>query len=451
MELQYLCTNCLTGTLRNGTCTYCHKNVYETAKRPQNALGDRYTLASQYYLGKVIGNGGFGITYLAWDCMEQRRVIVKELYPRQDVQRDQATGEVQPIKGQEEYFKKLKQRFREEAQVLHDFRHEPSVVDVYRLMEDNNTVYYSMEYLSGFDLRTYMEQQGKLDWNQLSGYIRKMLHTLHVLHGRGLIHRDISPDNIFLTSMTDAKLIDFGSVRSYNNGQGLTTILKQVYAPVEQYFTNGDQGPWTDIYALSVTMYHALSGVRPPKAPDRAVKDGAVPIGRLCPELPEYVDRAITRGMEVRAEKRFQDVEDMAAELFRGEALFSSGGHHATSRLQGTGNGERVRPESMKSPFSICLKCVSGQYQGRQLKVSPGDIFSFGRDRECSVSYPVDSPGISRRQFCLWCDKKGNLYIQDENSTYGTFVSGCHIERGKWYKLERGSTICFAGENYYVE
>ena len=257
MDLQYLCTNCLTGTLRNGVCTYCHKRIHEIPKNPANALPARYMLGSQYYLGKVIGNGGFGITYLAWDCIEQRRVIVKELYPRQDVQRDQAGRTVIPLKGQEDYYRKLKQRFKEEAEILYSFRHEPSVMNVYRLMEDNNTVYYSMEYLSGFDLKTYMEQQGKLGWPQLSGYIRKILYTLQILHGQGLIHRDISPDNIFLTSVMDAKLIDFGSVRNYNSGQGLTTILKQVYAPVEQYFTNGAQGPWTDIYALSVTMYHA--------------------------------------------------------------------------------------------------------------------------------------------------------------------------------------------------
>lgn len=447
MELQYLCTNCLTGTLHNGVCTYCHKTVQETAKRPQNALPDRYMLGAQYYIGKVIGNGGFGITYLAWDCIEQRRVIVKELYPKQDVQRDPVTAVVQPLRGQEDYFQKLKRRFREEAQVLYNFRHEPSIMNVYRLMEDNNTVYYSMEYLSGFDLRTYMEQQGKLGWPQLSGYIRKILYTLHILHGQGLIHRDISPDNIFLTSVTDAKLIDFGSVRSYNSEQGLTTILKQVYAPVEQYFTNGDQGPWTDIYALSVTMYHALSGIRPPKAPDRAMKDGAVLIGRLCPELPENVARAITRGMEVRAERRYQKVEEMAAELFRGERLFSMEKQYITGKSQEPAVGVPQPPV----PAVSNLKCVAGRFSGRQFRISPGDSLSFGRDRQCTVSYPIDSPGISRRQCCLWCDNQGNLFVQDENSTYGTLVSGSHIEPGRWYKLERGGTVCFAGETYYVE
>lgn len=452
MDLQYLCTNCLTGTVRNGTCTYCHKSVNEASKQPANALPVRYMLGSQYYLGKVIGNGGFGITYLAWDCIEQRRVIVKELYPRQDVQRDPASKMVVPLKGQEDYFRKLKHRFKEEAQILYSFRHEPSVMNVYRLMEDNNTVYYSMEYLSGFDLKTYMEQQGKLGWPQLSGYIRKILYTLHILHGQNLIHRDISPDNIFLTSVTDAKLIDFGSVRNYNSGQGLTTILKQVYAPVEQYFTNGDQGPWTDIYALSVTMYHALSGSRPPRATDRAVRDGAIQIGRLCPELPEHVARAITRGMEVRAENRFQSVEEMAEALFPGEKLFVSEKQYVTGRHREEEKPDEGAPAGNEPGTHSCtIRCTAGAFSGRRIGISPGDSVSFGRDRQCSVNYPVDSPGISRRQFCLWCDQYGNLFIQDENSTYGTLVSGYRIEPGKWYKLERGNTIGFAGENYYVE
>lgn len=454
MDLQYLCTNCLIGTVRNGTCTYCHKSVHEALKHPANALPARYMLGAQYYLGKVIGNGGFGITYLAWDCIEQRRVIVKELYPRQDVQRDQATGMVLPLKGQEDYFMKLKQRFKEEAQVLYSFRHEPSVMNVYRLMEDNNTVYYSMEYLSGFDLKTYMEQQGKVGWPQLSGYVRKILYTLQVLHGQGLIHRDISPDNIFLTSVTDAKLIDFGSVRNYNSGQGLTTILKQVYAPVEQYFTNGVQGPWTDIYALSVTMYHALSGIRPPRATDRAVRDGAVLIGRLCPELPDHVARAITKGMEVRAENRFQSVEEMAAMLFPGEKIFSPERQYVTGRQKEAEKQPQARPGNRDSgahPVRGNVRCEAGQYKGRAVQIPPGDTVSFGRDRQCSVAYPVDSPGISRRQFCLWCDEWGNLFIRDEHSTYGTMVSGYRIEPGKWYKLERGNTISFAGESYCVE
>lgn len=424
--------NCLMGTLQGDTCTYCHKKPEEITLRPANTLPARYMLGGQYYLGRVVGNGGFGITYLAWDCVKQRRVVVKELYPKQDVKRSLTDGRVFPIPGQEGFFEKCRQRFKEEAQVLYSFYNEPLIVDVYRLMEENHTVYYSMEYLSGFDLRTYVENKGTLVWEQLSCYVRKILAALCLLHGRNLIHRDISPDNIFLTSLEDAKLIDFGSVRTYNNGQGLTTILKHVFAPVEQYFTNGHQGPWTDLYALSVTMYYALSGKCPPKAPDRVRNDSTVPIENFCPELPEHVSRAIMRGMAVRAQDRFQNVQAMAAELFPGE--FFSG-------------------SQKQAQEGFFVRCVSGLYQGRIFQILPGQSLDFGRHGQCGVSYPQDSPGISRRQCRLWCPKDNaeELFIQDENSSWGTAVSGCRLQPGKWYKLVRGNTICFAGEHYQVQ
>ena len=425
MNLQNLCTNCLLGTLENGICTYCHKSVHESAaKRPAVCLPERYLLASRYYVGKVIGNGGFGITYLTWDCMQQKRVIVKELFPRLDVQRAGTGSLVKAVKGQEEYFEKLKQRFREEATILASFRKEPAVVDVYQLLEENNTVYYSMEYLSGIDLRTYMEQNGKVNWTQLSEYVRKLLYILKILHGQGLIHRDISPDNIFLTSTTEAKLIDFGSVRCYNNGQGLTTILKQAYAPIEQYFSNGNQGPWTDIYSLSVTIYHVLSGQRPPKAPDRIKRDGAIFIGELCPDLTGHVARAIMKGISVRGEDRFQSTEALAAELFP--------------------------KEQTSGPRPYCLRAVSGFYKGRKFKISSGTVVTFGRDSRCDMVYPPNSPGVSRRQ-CVISYERGGLLIVDEHSTYGTMVSGYRLQPDTRYELRSGDTITFGNEGYVLE
>ena len=162
--------------------------------------------------------------------------------------------------------------------------------------------------------------------------------------------------------------------------------------------------------------------------------------------------RAITKGMEVRAENRFQSVEEMAEALFPGEKIFVSEKQYVTGRSREAEKQDTGTPAGNESSsHSGTLRCTAGLYSGRKIGISPGDSVSFGRDRQCAVNYPVDSPGISRRQFCLWCDQHGNLFIQDENSTYGTLVSGYRIEPGKWYKLERGSTIGFAGENYYVE
>ncbi|MCD8118338.1 MAG: FHA domain-containing serine/threonine-protein kinase [Lachnospiraceae bacterium] len=347
MDIGKICTNCLQETVENGVCTSCGKRIEERPPRQMNALPDGYVLHNQYVLGRIIGKGGFGITYLARDIWQGRRVIVKELYPHNDVQRNAAGTVVVPLPGQEAFFAKCRQRFRQEAQVLESFRAEPDIVDVYETITENNTEYYSMEYLSGWDLRTLALQKGRVGWNELSEYVKSILRTLNILHSKNLIHRDISPDNIFLVSNTQAKLIDFGSVRCFTDGQGLTAILKQVYAPVEQYFTDGHQGPWTDIYALSATLYHVMTGTKPPQAPSRVGQNGPdplVPVSRLCPNLPPHVAGAIMKGMAVRDTNRFQSAREMAAALYPGEDIFNrntgkTGGGYAGGHVPGGESG----------------------------------------------------------------------------------------------------------------
>lgn len=442
MQLQYLCTNCLLGTLQGGRCTHCGKSANESADRKPEALPDRYLLGNRYYLGKVIGSGGFGITYLAWDCKQKCRVIVKELYPVGDVQRQGAGLTVVPVPGQEEYFQHSRERFREEARILNSFLKEPSIVDVYQLVEANGTTYYTMEYLPGVDMRTYLLQKGTLEWPHLSCYVRRLLYTLKILHEKQLLHRDISPDNIFLTSETNAKLIDFGSVRCYNNGQGLTEILKEVYAPPEQYYFHGNQGPWTDIYALCVTIYVALSGKVPPRAPERLqYPDRMIPIQKLCPRLPSHVSAAIMKGMELRIEKRFQSVDEMAAVFFPGESILSF-------REKTTGSGRILgSPAGGKKVWR--LYCVAGVRKGSAWTLRAGEL-TIGREEGCSVRYPADSPAVSRKQ-CTFLCKGGKLMVRDDRSSYGTFVSGRRLPAGQWQYLKNKARITFAREVYVVQ
>lgn len=146
------CIHCMQGVVLRGVCTSCGKPETEDAQRPINALPVRYLLGQkQYELGRVLGSGGYGITYLAWDQKGERRVAVKELFPAHAVRRGENGRDVVVTQGQQQYFQHVKQRFCEEAQALYGLKNVPEVIDVYRLFEENGTAYYVMEYLEGMD------------------------------------------------------------------------------------------------------------------------------------------------------------------------------------------------------------------------------------------------------------------------------------------------------------
>jgi serine/threonine protein kinase len=292
-----------------------------------------------------------------------------------------------------------------------------------------------------------------MTWEELSVYMRMVLRALDALHRQNMIHRDISPDNIFLTKDGRAKLIDFGSLRSYNNSQGLTTILKHNFAPYEQYRSNGNQGPWTDIYALCVTMYYALGGVLPPKAPDRIMSDKTVPLNQLCPQLPEYVANAVMKGMAVFAEERFQNVEELYQQLYPNEVSQNRQPAQNQQPMQNRQPAQNQQPmqsrQSMQSRQpERWLRCVEGVNRGRQWRVSPGFVLQAGRDARCQINYPADTRGISRCQCSITMDANGHIYIKDENSSYGTFLNQTKLVPGRWYEYYPGTVILFAQERF---
>ena len=418
MELQHLCTYCMAGSTEQYLCPVCKNPADWDKKRPATALPARHILGQQYYIGRVIGCGGYGITYLAWDMKVGRRVAVKEFYPTQDVTREQNGVSVRVVFGQEDYVAHVKKRFLEEAQSIYAFSAEADIVNVYRLFEENGTAYYSMEFLDGMDLKSTLLKYGKMPWEKLSVYMKMVMRALQAIHEKNLIHRDISPDNIFLTRDGHAKLIDFGSLRSYNNPNGLTTILKHNFAPYEQYRSNGNQGPWTDIYALCVTMYYALSGVLPPKAPDRIMSDQTIPLEQLCPTLPANVAQAIKKGMSVMPEERYQTVAELSRQIF------GTTGY-------------------------ICL-VFQGMLNGKRWYIKPGESYVIGRDFSCNIQYPPNAAGISRRQCMVYVDGNGKVYVKDENSTYGTYLNGQRLQPPMWYEWQAGSVVNFGQETVTI-
>ena len=222
------------------------------------------TRLSDYIIGQVLGRGGFGTTYLCEDAYLKKNFVVKEFTPHDLVTRDRS-GRVSSkglFKGSR--FSKARAAFIQEAQALARFSH-PNIARVVRYFEANNTAYFVMEYETGSNLRTFLTQYGKgLSDLEIEALVLPLCDGLAQLHGQGLIHRDLKPDNILIRKDGSPILIDFGAVKSH--GHSTEVVFTPRYAPPEQLSDALMQGPWTDIYALGATMYEMIQGEPPPDA-----------------------------------------------------------------------------------------------------------------------------------------------------------------------------------------
>ncbi len=311
-------------------CPYCNNNNVDNAAScsvcgmPLGAPADSsgtcrlspgVTLQSgSYTVGKVLGQGGFGITYLGSDSRLRRPTAIKEFFPQGSVRH---SNTVQPSGAMTVTdFGIAKTRFLDEARVLALFQH-PSIVKVYASFEENNTAYMVMEYLSGRTLLGIVEKRGRLTESEAVAYIGLVAGALSTVHQRGRLHRDIKPENIILTDDKRVVLIDFGSAREFAAGRTkrMTAMLTPGYAPLEQYGQQARFGVFTDVYALGATLYHLLTGQVPVQATDRAtgVRLGAP--NALERSISQVVSDAVMWAMEMKVDKRPQSVQQFVQAL----------------------------------------------------------------------------------------------------------------------------------------
>ena len=280
-------------------------------------------LKERYKIEEVIGAGGFGITYRAWDPLLQSYVAIKEYYPSGIATRSADSSKVCVPVGQEQReYHRGRIRFLKEAQDVARFQSEPNIVSIYDYLEENDTAYMVMEYLHGCTLKQYIrEHGGRLDTDHILHICLSVLDALAVVHKAGMIHRDISPENIFICEDLTVKLIDFGAAEQvYRDGeQTMSVVLKPGYAPPEQYAKKDKQEPWTDIYALGATLYFAATGEKPEESFGRVLEDTIKPVCEVNPEIPRAMSQVIMRAMSVKIEDRYQTVEAMREALLAGE------------------------------------------------------------------------------------------------------------------------------------
>ena len=279
-------------------------------------------LIGRYTVEGVLGQGGFGITYLGMDELHKKKVAIKEFFPQGIVTRNIEYEDTVTVTlvGEKENYDKGKERFLKEAQTMAMFSKDKGIVKALDFFEINNTAYIVMEYLEGVTLKQYLRENKRIAAEDLVELLVPLIEALDEIHSQGLIHRDISPDNIMVLPDGRIKLMDFGAARDYTEfgEKSLSIVLKPGYAPPEQYQTHGVQGPWTDIYALCATMYKCITGENPPDAIDRLVDDHLKKISAFGFTVSPQIEEAIIKGMSVAAKDRYQNVGDFCEDLYGG-------------------------------------------------------------------------------------------------------------------------------------
>ena len=270
-------------------------------------------LDGRYEVGSVLGEGGFGITYEGINRNTGKRVAIKEFFCREYMGRaSDGTGKtVLTADHGEKRFKTEKRRFLREARIVRDYKDEPSIVSVVDYFEGNETAYIVMEFIEGETLRSYVSNKGKFDPAALFDEIRPLMRSLLKLHNAGIIHRDISPDNIIRNSDGQMVLIDFGSARDLSSDTQTTAmVFKDGYAPPEQYTAGKGSSPAIDIYGLCATLYFCLTGTVPLSSTQRIMYDNLKPVSEKA-SVPESINDMISKGMALKAEERYRNIGEM--------------------------------------------------------------------------------------------------------------------------------------------
>lgn len=278
-------------------------------------------LGEKYKIVRTLGEGGFGITYMGINTLFDTPIAIKEYYPQGYANRSAAYDLTVTITDttRNSYFSKWKEKFLEEARTLAKFSNIPNIVNVSDYFEENGTAYIVMEYLDGITLAEYVAKNGVFNAEKLSAMMIPMLRALDKVHQQNLIHRDISPDNIMIMPDGSLKLYDFGAAREYSetSQKSLSIMLKPGFAPEEQYRSRGEQGPWTDVYAVCATVYYCITGVKPDDALQRVFADEVKRPSELGISISLYIEEAIMMGLSIKAENRFRSASAMATAFER--------------------------------------------------------------------------------------------------------------------------------------
>lgn len=310
------CMKCMKETDRY-PCPHCG---YDGQPQPDYALRQGTILNGKYLVGCVLGQGGFGLTYVGLDLSLDRKVAIKEYYPNGSVVRAGATSSFL-VWGSNERSVQLRQdgmdAFLREARKMAKVDDISGVVRVREQFRENDTAYIVMDFAEGETLKSLLNKTGPLPWERAKKIFLPALETLAQVHEAGIIHRDLSPDNLMVTPEGNVKILDLGAAKdlSVNSGASSMVVAKGGFSPWEQYTQRGGSGPWTDVYAMAATMYYALTGVLPPTAIDRMNGDQMQWDLPQLQALPGNVQSVLRKALSVPVKDRYGSAAELLAAL----------------------------------------------------------------------------------------------------------------------------------------
>jgi|GEM_PF-534928 len=444
-----ICLYCLHDTGGSIPCPTCSCETpfnYENPKPEKNvALKPGTTLneaSSPILIGRCLGAGGFGITYLGLDVLK-KRIVVKEFMPRSVAGRASDALKITAHKGHDETYKYGLQKFVDEAIMLAygSFPEHPNIVTILTLFEENNTAYFTMVYRRGMTLEDYVKNtKGGITQKELLDIMRDVLNGLKAVHKEAIFHRDIKPSNIYIPDKneheTRAFLLDFGSARQAMSGYSLSTIsvfLTPGYAPKEQYKKQEKQGPYTDIYACAATMYTCMRGrfnrhgiiVPPPESMDICQGNAKLEPLETVSKQPVSWDfsRAIDIGLQCEPDKRPQSVAKF-------EELLN------------------IVPHQPLPSGDYELLGIAGEYEGATFSLNEGPIM-LGRDRrQCNLVIPNRKLSRVSSVHCQVYTENGRVYLRDV-SRHGTTVNDQDIIKDRIKELKPNDTLNIQGEEVF--
>lgn len=306
------CMACMKLRAGAAVCPHCGFDEAQ-ADESSRHLPLRTVLAERYLVGRVLGEGGFGITYAAWDRTLQNRRAIKEYFPDDAAHRGpEGVTVTARSRGTRALYQEGLERFLTEARTLEKFQDEPGIVQVRDFFPANGTGYLVMAFLEGRTVKALLEEHGgRFDFAVALPLLLPVMEALQKVHDTGLLHRDISPDNLMITLNRQVRLLDFGAAKSLvtERSRSMASVFKKGYTPYEQYLEDAPLGPATDVYALAATMYRMLTGVVPPSALERRVADGLVPPQALGVSIPPAAEAVLLKALAVEPGDRWASVQ----------------------------------------------------------------------------------------------------------------------------------------------